>query len=401
MEAELDKRMVVYCEVFFYLVFALSSCVSLAGINIGLGGVTLFLLARMIRGRWKPGAPQMAMLAFFLWNTIAGLMSPLGPSVAMNVTKYWSWTAFIAASALPKKVRRYDWLFLMMLASSLTTSMLMSFFEMVSGYDWPSHAFQGGGNPPTGFFSHHVILGGAVCLSTIFLAARSVYGHDRPLPRWEYTVGGTFGAIELVISMARGYWLAMVGGALAVASGRGRRWVVSGAIAGALLAACLLFLGPASIQNRFREMFDMSNPSVAERFYLWIAGLHTWQAHPIAGWGPGTYQMVAEPFKDPYRNLIHYPTFTGFMTTCHAHNHYIMILISSGIIGLLLFFLLIYLIARAIFKQVDPSLKYGGLAVLACFLIGGFFDYNGGDAVISTVNFFLLGLAAQSVGASE
>ena len=117
------------------------------------------------------------------------------------------------------------------------------------------------------------------------------------------------------------------------------------------------------------------------------------------GWGVGTYQEVSPPYKAPYAGQIHQPNgSTGFQTTCHAHNQYLMVAIHSGLIGLGLFLAFIFFAFREILRNRDEGIKYGAAAAFTVFLIGGFFEYNGGDAEIATLIFFLLGLAMPCYG---
>ena len=61
-----------------------------------------------------------------------------------------------------------------------------------------------------------------------------------------------------------------------------------------LLLACLLaLLGPAPVRMRFRALGDMSNPSNAERIYLWRAALQQIADRPLVGWGPAVPDLLA------------------------------------------------------------------------------------------------------------
>ena len=141
-------------------------------------------------------------------------------------------------------------------------------------------------------------------------------------------------------------------------------------------------------------MWDLNNPSIAERIYLWKAALNQWSERPLMGWGPGTYAKTADPFKAPYAQFIHYPGRpAGFKTNGHCHNLYLMVALQTGAVGLLLFLAFLAATVWKIWRQRDPALKWGVLAALAAFLVGGLFEYNGGDVEVATLLFFLMGLA--------
>jgi len=116
----------------------------------------------------------------------------------------------------------------------------------------------------------------------------------------------------------------------------------------------------------------------------------------VAGWGPAVFEKAAEPYKRPYASEIHYPTHEGFQTKSHCHSLYLQILVESGAVGLLLFALFLLALLRDIRGGGAEVLQAAALGALLTFLAGGLFEYNGGDAEVSTLLFFLAGLAASS-----
>jgi len=70
-----------------------------------------------------------------------------------------------------------------------------------------------------------------------------------------------------------------------------------------------------------------------------------------------------------------------------------MVALQTGIVGLFLFLAFLATAVRQAWRQPDPALKWGVLAALAAFLVGGLFEYNGGDVEVATLMFFLMGLA--------
>jgi O-antigen ligase len=399
------ERAAYLTEVFFLWLLGLSACVSLAALNAGLGGLALFFLARLFTGRWKPDTAQKILIIFFAWNIISGLLTPLGPSAVEGATHFWSWTAFLTASALPERIRSQTKNFTSLLSISAAAAALMGLFEITTGFNWHDQRFSAGasfgGEPPMGFFSHHVTYGGVMGLAGLFLAGIALYAHQGERRRWIWLGGAMAAFIGLLVSLARGYFLGAAFASFILLWRKGLTWLLATVFTVTLFCGGILVFGPAAIRQRIVSSFDLTNPVVAERYYLWLAAIHTWEDHPIMGWGPGTYTRVAEPYKDPYRSKIHYPTFTGFMTTCHAHNHYLMLLIQSGVIGLLLFFLFIFSAIKGVLKNPDLGMRIGTLAALSAFLVGGFFDFNGGDALIATLIFFLLGLAMPATPLSR
>jgi O-antigen ligase len=155
----------------------------------------------------------------------------------------------------------------------------------------------------------------------------------------------------------------------------------------------LMVVGPQSLRSRVTSIWDLNNGSNAERIYLWISGAHMVADRPLTGFGPGVYEKVAGPYKAPYAKHIHYPDHEGFRTVSHAHNLYLMMAIQSGIPGLILFLAFSAAAFSAMARASDPSLRFAAMASFAAFLAGGIFEFNGGDAEVATLVFFLVGLA--------
>jgi hypothetical protein len=63
------------------------------------------------------------------------------------------------------------------------------------------------------------------------------------------------------------------------------------------------------------------------------------------------------------------------------------------LIGLGIFAVFIFLAFRSVWRNCDEGIKYGVTSAFTAFLIGGLFEYNGGDAEVATLMFFMLGLA--------
>jgi O-antigen ligase len=263
-----------------------------------------------------------------------------------------------------------------------------------------------------GYFSHHLTYAGSMSVGACLLAAVFLYrreggsnqGNSRslllgpvrgfPWGRVLLCAGVAGSLVGVVMSMARSYAIGLAAAVPVLLWSRGRKRVLQAIAACVLLAVLLAAFGPASIRTRARSMWDINNPSSAERIYLWKAALHQWSERPLAGWGPGTYAKTAGPFKAPYAQFVHYPDRpVGFKTSGHCHNLYLMVALQTGILGLFLFLAFLAAVVRQAWRQPDPALKWGVLAALAAFLAGGLFEYNGGDVEVATLMFFLMGLA--------
>ncbi len=379
-------------EIFFLALLGLASCASIAADNAGLGGLTLFFLPRLFTGRWRPPLPAVVLIAFFAWNAVSAFASPLRMEALPNVANYWSWSALLAASAIPAFRRRIG-LFAALMSVSAIASAVVAALEFLTGADWPGKLPFGtapvGATPAEAFFSHHLTYGGVIAIAGCFLAGRAIYGDDKKAMKTLLWVAAAACGLGLVASEARTYWVAAVPAAAVLLWGKGWKRVAMATGVLFIAAVSLFVLGPAALRNRALSVFDLSNSSNAERVYLWISGLRMVEDRPLLGWGVGTYEAVSPPYKAPYAAFIHHPGAPpGFQTTCHAHNQYIMVAIHSGLIGLGIFAAF-----RVVWKNPDDGIKYGVAAAFTAFLLGGFFEYNGGDAEVATLMFVLLGLA--------
>lgn len=398
-------------ELFFFFLFAVAAPLSIAALNAAQGGLTLFFIVRAVAGKWRPGPAAWILLAWFAWEVVCALASPL-PSVALSgVLNFWSWTAFLTATALPWAIRQHLAKWTNYLAVSMILTLPASLTEFFLGTDifhrqalWQKVPV--GAVNAYGYFSHHLTYAGAMSVGTCLLAAAILYrrdgdpgekpGRGSSLGRGLVGAGMAAGLAGVIMSLARSYAIGL-GAALPVLLwAKGSKRVLQAGAACVLLVLLLVAFGPSSIRARATSMWDLNNPSSAERIYLWKAALVQWSERPFMGWGPGTYAQTAGPYKAPYARFIHYPgSPPGFRTTGHCHNLYLMMALQTGIVGLALFLAFLAAVVRQALRQGDPALKWGVLAALAAFLVGGLFEYNGGDVEVATLLFFLMGLAAS------
>jgi O-antigen ligase len=281
---------------------------------------------------------------------------------------------------------------------SAIASAVVASVEFAIGFDWPNHLPFGilpaGVLGAKGFFSNGLTYAGVITITGLFLAGRAMYGHDRKVLK--ILLWGAFTAcfLGLIASKERTYWVSFLPAAAVLFYGKGRKQAAVGISAIFLAGAISIILGPANLREKFSSIFDVTESGNQERIYLYVSGLHMVEDRPLLGWGMGTYQDVSLPYKVPYARLLHPAGLPpGFQTTCHAHNQYLMVAIHSGLIGLGIFAVFIFLAFRSVWRNCDEGIKYGVTSAFTAFLIGGLFEYNGGDAEVATLMFFLLGLA--------
>lgn len=397
-------------ELFFFYLFAAAAPLSIAALNAAQGGLTLVFLMRIVTGKWRPGLPAWLLMAWFAWAAVCALASPFPSEALDGVLNFWSWTAFLTATALPWTIRQHIEKWTAFLAASMVLTLPASLTEFFLGTDIFHHealrqSVAVGTVNAYGYFSHHLTYAGSMTLGACLLAAALLYrrqgdsdegnGWGPQLRRRVLLgLGIAAGLSGVVMSMARSYAVGMAAAIPVLLWSKGKKRVLQAAAACLLLVLVLAVLGPASVRLRARSMWDLNNPSIAERIYLWKAALNQWSERPLVGWGSGTYAKTAGPFKAPYAQFIHYPGLpAGYKTDGHCHNLYLMVALQTGAVGLLLFVAFLAATVRQIWRQPDPVLKWGVLAALAAFLVGGLFEYNGGDVEVATLMFFIMGMS--------
>ncbi len=86
--------------------------------------------------------------------------------------------------------------------------------------------------------------------------------------------------------------------------------------------------------------YKMEDISTVERFYRWVAGYYMLKDKPLAGFGPGGFYSHYHSYVD--RHFTTYvsdnPEHSGM------HNYYLMVAVDQGVIGLVIFLVLIILV---------------------------------------------------------
>ena len=104
---------------------------------------------------------------------------------------------------------------------------------------------------------------------------------------------------------------------------------------------------------------DASN---LERINRWMSAIRMFEARPMRGWGPGTYQFVYAPFQSVEQKTV-ISTNVGNRGT--AHSEYLLALSEEGIFGFLAFIIVLILVSKTAIRNYyhtdDPKVKILGL----------------------------------------
>ena len=139
------------------------------------------------------------------------------------------------------------------------------------------------------------------------------------------------------------------------------------------LTIVLIFMSIDAVQLRaltpWHEMmnFFLNNQidtSIGNRLHYWQISLDLFCNQPIIGNGAGSFRQWLISHTDPLAQNHHY----------HTHNEYLTQLSQFGLIGLGLFFGLVYLVFKSALKNPNQMVRHCILVVLVIFLINAISD---------------------------
>ena len=380
-------------ETFFFYLFGAGSPLSIFVINLSISVLFLFSIYKILSRKVKIDKVLIFFLVFILFQILSAILSEDTKLSFKGIRDYWAlFGGFLAAYSLSKEcIKKID-VFDMFLSIATTIATLMAVIETLFGTDFQRQRLflnaPIGTMQAKGFFTHHLTFAGFVGLLFFYFFSLILKGKRR----WFYYLGAISSIISLLLTQSRGYILIVILLLPFVLFRRSKRVVTVTAIAFLLILVLSIFFLPPRIKERATNLFSFKNGSFSERVYLLKSGCKMFLKHPVFGYGQNTYTKYSESFRKPYEEKIVYPDGIGFRTLCHTHNVYLMILIESGILGLVSYLVFLALLFESLIKIEDyHSLSF--LFMLIFFLLGGLFEYNLGDAEVATLFSFMMGLS--------
>lgn len=193
------------------------------------------------------------------------------------------------------------------------------------------------------------------------------WGSRRLIKKLIFLLTSMILAGTLVLTLSRGGWLGFAFGIFVFILLVEKRLFLLCIPVGVLS----LFVLPQSIINRILTIGSLTDSSNAYRIKIWQITTDIIRDHWIAGVGFGYI-----PFKKTYE------TYIRTMPIFHAHNTYLEIAAELGIVGILLFIILIFVIYKyAIINSIKSKDKYikiitaGLLAGVASLLFHGLVEH--------------------------
>lgn len=222
------------------------------------------------------------------------------------------------------------------------------------------------------------------CLLAIFMIFTLVYGFWGKINignRIALFSGTALMGAALLFTQARGSWLALIGGTVALSWLKNKKTLILLFIVGLLLFLLL----PQTYIDRFISSFDTkTSVSNLTRIALWKSALLMYRDHLINGVGLNRFSVEYETnYRQPY----------PVGTSCHPHNNILQFMAETGTIGLVAFVWLMATIFIWLYKNylqiTDPNWRlfpFASFCGLIAFHIQGLTEVNYGDA--ETIRFF-------------
>lgn len=179
-----------------------------------------------------------------------------------------------------------------------------------------------------GFFPSYLTYAHSLMLPLGWATAATVGASRWILDRWVAAASTLLILVALMLSSARGAWVA-AGAVVVCASCLGnRRWRFPVAAVAATLALVVFSLSPG-LRARARTIVDID--ANTGRLAIWAANLEAVRDHPLLGVGFGNYDRRMESYYARHRLADR---------RSHAHNSFLQIAAEAGIVGLSAFCLL-------------------------------------------------------------
>jgi O-antigen ligase len=379
--------------------FAAASCSSISVMQIAYALAFFSWLGGLVwtRGRrgWHASALLEPMLAFLLANIVALLFS-VDPGASLNGIKQLALLGLVLVVGNVVTNQRQVKL---LLITWLIAAVVASVYAGIQCAQGEARA--------RAFFGGPMTLARILLLAVIVAITLAVCGHGRI--RKYAAVCSIPLAAGLYLTLTRSTWLALLAAMLFLGAIKRDRLVLGSLAVSVCVAVLAVVLWPHSTAGRLaRSIVRPLDPASArfhksthQRYQMWQTALRIFPRYPLTGVGQRNFgrvysEYVPQPQADPYvlrgDGTIH----TGFS---HAHNLYLNLLVTQGIIGLGTFLWLILAAATLSYRtwksgrdRFARALALAILTALVGYLTLGLFDENSRDSEGILQVWFLLGL---------
>lgn len=310
-----------------------------AALALLVGAVSMFLTGRMAANRIS--APLMAsfllLMAWIVFRHYTGIQSVNGLKYIFSTLSLGALAFMIASSFDGKSRNALLWVTVAAAAVLSVYALLQSRGVIIFSWDAGitrsarSSGTMGNANLLGSFSMAMIPVGSGFLLSRLKNS------------RLSYSLAAGFAALcasAMVVSRTRGSLIGILVLAAAVPFvpffRRNRR-----RLAVLLLAILLLISGSVLLlRSRMEELLHTGTGTLQVRELIWSGTLDMWLDSPLAGYGPGSFQIIFPGYRNPdyfFLGVSH--------NTLHAHCEYLEILVDTGLAGLLLWVSVAFFIA--------------------------------------------------------
>ena len=350
------------------------------------GAVVAAVLLAWSRGllRVRLGWLEAAMLAYVGWNTVSALLPHEFPAAAMNGTPYLAYRYILSGTIMPflayivgravlrdaGRIKIVLCSLLIMTAYSAATAILQ--FTGPTELVWPRYIVTSPGWPgrANGIFDQPVVNG---LVMVVGFAIAVLVMHEKTLARYPRILAGLVAVLAapgIYLTKTRAVWLIWVLSLVACAIfARGRRvgFMTTIAVAVAFVGATW-----SEFTSADRSAGGVaSSAEVNDRLNAAATAFWAIEQKPWMGWGVGRFAQV---------NTYHHRAWDASVSFNHglgipAHENELGIWTDLGLIGLVLWVLVLVLVGYALFQAIRQLAAADGLAgyslgVLAASVLG-------------------------------
>jgi len=381
-------------EAFALFAFAAAVSLSIAGAHIGLGLLTLCVIAQLATDNWQLAKLKLGIewpiLAFVIIALISTALSELPLASLRNLrhllTILGAYTVAFSLRRHPAWRKPLLWTFI----GVATIAAIWGLIEYALGLSRKAQSTQG-----------TTMTWGALCVMfmsfTLQMALAAPTRRERWLARLQFIPqffamlfslvrGAYVGFASSIIYLLKPYW-------------SNRRLLLRRILPVLLLLVIVTTLiSPQTVQQRFAAIFDLNTGSTQVRLIQWQHALTIAADHPFFGVGWRDLQTVLRQYAAPDPNISESITKDVF-SIGHFHSNLFTILVCFGVAGLLAFAWLMIAVWRALgvalknaSDEFNRSIIFASRAALLGFLVAGIFDWTFGDAEVVTMLWFVIGM---------
>lgn len=375
----------------FLFLFAIFLPFSVTGAEISLGLAVVVWVGQLILARERPFTRNSLILPILLYLGAKALgvvfSQDLVDSLNYSRSLWVILTFFIVFNYLKdiKTIRRLFTLLLVLSSIMGTYGNFQHFLGVNLESTWK---LIGDHSRATGLYGLSLTYGGQLLI--IFPIAVSLAFAERNWKRkfW-YVLSSILLFSGILWCWQRSVWLGAVGALVILGVMKGKKFLFLIVLTLTIVVGSL-FLGSPMFAKRVKKIADISETN--ERIPLWRSTIRMIKDYPIIGVGPGEYSRVQKDYRLTERERE--------VSWCHAHNNLLQEMADNGIIGLLSYLWLWYIIFKVGFtalrisgrQDYRRSFLLGAISGLMGFHIEGMFEYNWGDSEVALLTWLVVGI---------